>query len=81
LRRIEAAAADDALTLHTPMLLFEFFPAVVALISVIVALRLILVDRGARQDPSEQAPHRVPPPRPPGDAEAERGSRRPSMSA
>lgn len=63
------------------MLLFEFFPAFVAIVSLIVALRLALIDRSARQDPTERALHRVPPPREPGDAERERGSRRPSMSA
>jgi hypothetical protein len=63
------------------VLFFELFPLFLAIASVIIGLRLIIVDRAARSDPAERTPHRVPPPRPPGDPESERGGRRPSMSA
>jgi hypothetical protein len=62
------------------VLFFEFFPLFIAIVSVLVACRLYVVDRSARSDPSEHTPHRVPPPRPAGDPSVERGSRRPSMS-
>jgi hypothetical protein len=61
------------------VLFFEFFPLVLAIFSVIVGFWLYMADRDARNDPSERTPHRVPPPRPPGDTADERGSRRPSM--
>ena len=61
------------------MLLFELFPLFIAVVSVIVGVWLVMADRAARNDPAEQEPHRVPPPRPPGNADEERGGRRPSM--
>lgn len=60
------------------MLLFEFFPLVLAIVSVIVAFFLIRADRAAREDPAERAPRKVLPPRVPGDPRDERGSARPS---
>jgi hypothetical protein len=60
------------------VLLFELFPLFLAVVSVIVVLRLVLVDRAARNDPSERTPHKIQPPRQPGDHEAERGAARPS---
>jgi hypothetical protein len=60
------------------VLFFEFFPLVLAIISAIVVLRLMFVDREARNNPSERTPHKVAPPRPPGDRDAERGGVRPS---
>ena len=68
------------------MLLFEFFPAFVALVSVIVGVWLYVVNRSA---PDESAEHekrrrevaeRAAAAKAKGDPE-ERGSRRPSMSA
>ena len=61
------------------MLLFELFPLFIAVVSLIVGVWLVMADRAARKNPDEQQPHRVPPPRPPGNEDEERGSRRPSM--
>jgi len=60
------------------MLLFEFFPALVALVGVGVAFWLFMKDRRAREanDPEPPIARRVPPP--PG-AGPERTGRRPSM--
>jgi hypothetical protein len=60
------------------VLFFEFFPLVLAIVSALVVLRLMFADREARNDPSERTPHRVAPPREPGDRDTERGSMRPS---
>jgi hypothetical protein len=63
------------------VLLFEFFPAFMALVSLVVGGWLYVANRRAAQDPREKGIRRIPPPRTPGTAEEERGSRRPSMSA
>jgi hypothetical protein len=63
------------------VLFFEFFPLFMAVVSVLVALRLIIADRKARSNPREQVRRRVPPPRRSANPGAERGGRRPSMSA
>jgi len=63
------------------MLLFELFPLFMALVTVVVGVWLVMVDRAAREDPAEKMPHKVPPPRPPGKDDHKGGSRRPSMSA
>lgn len=39
------------------MLLFEFFPAFVMLVSLVVGVWLFLVDRGARNGPPEGGSH------------------------
>ncbi|HTM02116.1 MAG TPA: hypothetical protein VL173_01325 [Vicinamibacterales bacterium] len=38
------------------MLFFEFFPAVVALVSLIVGWRLVAANRRARRDPGSEKP-------------------------
>ena len=61
-----------------PMLLFEFFPAFVAVVGVIVAILLFMKDRRARETNESEAPIARPTPPPPGAA-PERTGRRPSM--
>lgn len=62
------------------MLLFEFFPAFVALVGGVAAVWLFVVELRARQDPTEVAPRPRPARRvPTGDGVPEPGGRRPSM--
>jgi hypothetical protein len=60
------------------VLLFEFFPLFVALVGVVAAIFLLMIDRRSRQDPNEKEWKR--PRRQPSTSSApERPGRRPSM--
>lgn len=63
------------------MLLFEFFPIAVALVGGMAAVWLYVVERRARQDPTEPDPRVRPIRRVPLDGQTPegRGGRRPSM--
>jgi len=64
------------------MLLFEFFPAVVALISVIVGVALWRAEKQAQTGPDAEPPRqRIAPPRADNPEDAGRPAGRPSMSA
>ena len=67
-------------TLVSAVLLFEFFPAFVAIVGVIVAIMLFVKDRKARENNEPEEPVTRPRLPPPG-AGPEHTGRRPSMRA
>ena len=65
------------------VLLFEFFPAFLSIVSVVVAVALFVANRRARHDPPTRRPTRpeIPPETQSADGANKRQIRRPSMSA